>query len=384
MANPAWALAAAVAALLAGCAPAPPAPTADVPAAPAAPAPVPAPSFTLVATGDVLVHQDRTLVAGAAAAGRRTGRGYDFTDVLAPVAPVIRSADVAVCHLETPVAAPDGPFRGYPSFSVQPQIVDALAAAGYDTCSTASNHSVDAGFDGVVRTLDGLDAAGIRHAGTARSAAEAERPTLLDVRGIRVGHVAATFGTNGVPVPRGRDWAVDVFDAARPDVAGVLADAARARRAGADVVVASVHCCTEYVSDETAAQRAIARALLASPDVDLVLGHHAHVVQPFERIGDKWVAYGLGNHLAEHARPSRAGTEDSVVARFTFTRDADGGFTASRAEAVPTRIVLGPDAVRVVPTGAAGSGPDAASRGRVAEVVGRRGAVADGLAVVAG
>jgi poly-gamma-glutamate capsule biosynthesis protein CapA/YwtB (metallophosphatase superfamily) len=201
------------------------------------------------------------------------------------------------------------------------------------------------------------------------------------VHGIAVAQVAATFGTNGVPVPPGAGWAVDRLDGA--DVDGLLAAAARARRAGADVVVASVHCCVEYVSDETATQRAIARRLLASPDVDLVLGHHAHVVQPFERIGGKWVAYGLGNGLAEHARPAHAGTEDSVIARFTFTRGADGRFTATRAEALPTRIVLGPDAVRVVPTGGATSGPDAAARDRVAEVVGRRGAVADGLTVVA-
>jgi poly-gamma-glutamate synthesis protein (capsule biosynthesis protein) len=173
---------------------------------------------------------------------------------------------------------------------------------------------------------------------------------------------------------------VTVFDA--PDVAGILAGAARARRAGADVVVASVHCCVEYVSDETAAQRAIARTLLASPDVDLVLGHHAHVVQPFERIGGKWVAYGLGNGLAEHSRPAHAGTEDSVIARFTFTC-ATGRCAATRAEAVPTRIVLAPDAVRVVPTGDATAGADRASRDRVAEVVGRRGAGAAGLAVVA-
>jgi poly-gamma-glutamate capsule biosynthesis protein CapA/YwtB (metallophosphatase superfamily) len=144
---------------------------------------------------------------------------------------------------------------------------------------------------------------------------------------------------------------VNVFDA--PDVTRVLADAARARRAGADVVVASIHCCVEYVSDETAAQRAIARALLASPDVDLVLGHHAHVVQPFEKIGGKWVAYGLGNSLAEHSRPAHAGTEDSVIARFTFTRGSDGRFAVTRAEAVPTRIVIGAQAVQVVPTGAA-------------------------------
>jgi len=372
------ALAIAVAALLTACAPAASAPT-PAPGPMTAPVPVEPPSFTLVATGDVLVHQDRALVAGAAAAGRRTGRGYDFTDVLAPVAPIIRSADVAVCHLETPLAPPGGPFSGYPSFDVQPQIVDALARAGYDTCSTASNHSLDAGVGGIARTLDDLDAAAIRHAGTARTPAEATAPTLLDVHGITVAQVAASFGTNGVPVPPGREWAVNVFDA--PDVSSVLADAARARRAGADVVVASVHCCVEYVSDETAAQRAIARALLASPDVDLVLGHHAHVVQPVERIGGKWVAYGLGNHLAEHARPAHPGTEDSVIARFTFTRGADGRFGVTRAEAVPTRIVLGPDAVRVAPTGGATGGPDAASHARVVEVVGRRGAVADGLVI---
>jgi len=118
---------------------------------------------------------------------------------------------------------------------------------------------------------------------------------VLDVNGITVAQVAATFGTNGVPAPAGKDWAVTVFDPSRPDVSGILADAARARRDGADVVVASVHCCVEYVHDETPAQRAIARALLASPDVDLVLGHHAHVVQPFERIDGEWAAYGLGN-----------------------------------------------------------------------------------------
>ena len=379
MAIPPRALALVAAALLTGCGPAAPVPAAPSPFPAATPAPASPPSFTLVATGDILVHQDRALVAGAAAAGRRTGRGYDFTDVLAPVAPIIRAADVAVCHLETPLAPPEGPFSGYPSFDVQPQIVAALAGAGYDTCSTASNHSLDAGVDGIARTLDDLDAAGIRHTGTARSPAEATTPTLLDVRGVRVAQVAATFGTNGVPVPKDRGWAVNVFTA--PDVSGVLADAARARRAGADVVVASVHCCVEYVSDETAAQRAIARTLLASPDVDLVLGHHAHVVQPVEEIGGKWVAYGLGNGLAEHARPAHAGTEDSVIARFTFTRGADGRFGVTRVEAVPTRIVLGADSVQVVPTGAAKDGPDAASRERVAEVVGRRGAVADGLVI---
>ena len=331
----------------------------------------PAPeSFTLVATGDVLVHQDRALTAGA----RRDDGSYDFSAVLAPVAPMIEAADLAICHLETPVAPAGGPYRGYPSFAVQPEIVDALAGAGYDECSTASNHSLDDGFDGLVRTLDDLDAAGIGHAGTYRTQAESTEPQILDVGGIRVGHVAGTFSTNGVPLPAGAEWSVDVVGV--PDVTPMLEAAARARAAGADVVVASLHCCLEYDHEPTAAQDQAVRALLASPDVDLVLGHHAHVVQPFELIEGEWAAFGLGNHIAEHATRGYD-TEDSVLARFTFTRGDDGRFTVTAAEAVPLQIVVGEGAVTVQPA-------DAETAARVAAVLDARGAVAAGLSIVPG
>jgi poly-gamma-glutamate synthesis protein (capsule biosynthesis protein) len=327
-------------------------------------------SFTLVATGDVLIHQDRALTAGAL----QDDGSYDFSAVLAPVAPLIGDADLAVCHLETPVAPQGGPYRGYPSFAVQPEIVHALAGAGYDLCSTASNHSLDDGTDGLVRTLDALDAAGIAHTGTYRTEAESRRPTIVDAGGVRVGHVAATYGLNGAPPPADRGWSVDVTDV--PDVAGLLAAAARAKAAGAEVVVASLHCCLEYDNDPTDAQVAAVRALLASPDIDLVLGHHAHVVQAFELIAGEWAAYGLGNSIAEHATPGYP-TEDSVMARFTFTRGVDGRFTVTAAEAVPLQIVVGADEVTLQPAGSA-------TFDRVAGVLDRRGAGAAGLDIVPG
>src|SRR6185312_10404614 len=312
---------------------------------------------------DVLIHQSGTLVSGAAAAGKANGTGYDFRGVFSAVAPTIRAADLAVCHLETPVADPRGPFTGYPTFDVQPQIVDALKDAGYDTCSTASNHAMDAGFDGLVRTLDTLDAHGIGHTGTSRTQPERQTPHVVDVHGVRVSHLAWTFGLNGIKEPAGKPWAVNVFDPRPPTVAGMLADAAAARRAGADVVIASVHCCTEYRADPTPAQLTIAAALLASPDVDLVIGHHAHVVQPLERINGKWVAYGLGNHVAQQADPA---TDDSVITRFTFTRGSDGHFTTTAAEAIPTRIQHADDGAVVLPTP-----PGDASYQRVVQVLER-------------
>jgi poly-gamma-glutamate synthesis protein (capsule biosynthesis protein) len=325
--------------------------------------------FTLVATGDVLIHQDLELTAGA----RRPNGSYDFAPVMAPVASIIRGADLAICHFETPVAPAGGPYRGYPSFAVQPQIVAALKATGFDECSTASNHSLDDGVAGVVRTLDALDAAGIGHAGTYRSEAESARPQILDIRGVRVAHIAAAYGLNGGPPSAGRRFAVDLDPV--PDVSGLLAAARRARAAGAQVVVASLHCCVEYQHDPTQAQVAAVHTLLASPDIDLVIGHHAHVVQPFEKIGGKWVAYGLGNFVAEMAR--QGDPYDEVVARFTFTRGAGGRFAVSKAEAIPLHVDVGPTAVRVVPA-------DPSSFARTSAVLGRRGAVAAGLRVVAG
>jgi poly-gamma-glutamate capsule biosynthesis protein CapA/YwtB (metallophosphatase superfamily) len=359
------ALPAALVLLLAACGTAHPVPE----SAPSTTTPAPQ-SFTLVATGDVLIHQDRALTAGAL----QDDGSYDFSAVLAPVVPLIEAADLAICHLETPVAPPGGPYRGYPSFAVQPEIVDALAGAGYDLCSTASNHSLDDGAGGLARTLDVLDAAGIAHSGTYRSEADSTVPTIVDAGGVRVGHVAATYALNGGGPPAGLEWSVDVADV--PDVDAMLAAAARARAAGAEVVVASLHCCLEYDNDPTDAQVAAVRTLLTSPDVDLVLGHHAHVVQPFEQVAGEWAAYGLGNSIAEHETRGYP-TEDSVLARFTFTRGADGRFTVTRAEAVPLQIVLGADEVTVRPA-------DRATFDRVAAVLDRRGAVAAGLGIVPG
>ena len=165
-------------------------------------------SVTVVMNGDLLWHN--TLWYSAKEDARRRGRGgYDFAPLLAGMKPVVASADLAICHEEVPLAAAAGPYRNYPLFSAPPQVVRAIKATGYDVCTTASNHAVDQGFAGVRRTLDDLDRAKIAHAGTARSNAESQRPTIFTTRqGIKIGIVAATFSLNGLPMPKGKPWAV--------------------------------------------------------------------------------------------------------------------------------------------------------------------------------
>jgi poly-gamma-glutamate capsule biosynthesis protein CapA/YwtB (metallophosphatase superfamily) len=321
-----------------GCAPAPVAgaPVAGAPAAPSQPGRVPAApatpgGFTVVAGGDVLIHPALTEQATADGKGRR-----DYSALLAGIKPVIEPADLAICHLEVPLADADGPFRGYPQFSAPPEVAAGLAGIGYDTCSTASNHTLDHGPAGVSDTLDALDAAGIKHTGSARSASEAATPLILDVAGVRVAQVSFTFGFNqSTTRPAGSPWLAN-----RIDVGAVLAAARAARSAGAEVVIASLHWGIEDRHEPTADQRQIARQLLADPAVDLIVGHHAHVVQPFEKINGKWAAYGLGNQVARHDQPRRT-TEEGIIARFRFVKGA-GGWTVEKAEYLPTLVDLGP------------------------------------------
>ncbi|WP_461030910.1 CapA family protein, partial [Streptomyces sparsus] len=179
-------------------------------------------AFTLLATGDIIPYPSIIRQAQLDAGGS----GHDFGPMLAGVSPLVRAADVAICHMETPYGEEGGPFTGYPLFRSPPQLATALRDTGYDSCSTASNHTLDDGFDGLRRTLDALDAAGVRHAGSARSEREARRPTMLTAGGARIAHLAYTADTNGIPVPSGKPWAVDLLDADR-----VIADARAARRA---------------------------------------------------------------------------------------------------------------------------------------------------------
>jgi poly-gamma-glutamate synthesis protein (capsule biosynthesis protein) len=289
-------------------------------------------SVTVVMNGDLLWHN--TLWFSAKEDARRRGRGgYDFAPLLSGMKPVVASADLAICHEEVPLAAAGGPYRNYPLFSAPPQVVKAIKATGYDVCTTASNHAVDQGFAGVRRTLDDLDQAKIAHAGTARSNAESQRSTIFTTRqGIKIGIVAATFSLNGLPMPKGKPWAVH-----RLSTKELLSQARRARAAGADIVLAAVHIGTEYSTAENAQQVALARALTASPDVDLVYMHHPHVVQPWTIVNKKWVLYGVGNTVAQQDANR---TYEGATGRFTFTRVGNGRFTVSKAEYIPTLVTL--------------------------------------------
>ncbi|MBW3546727.1 MAG: CapA family protein [Actinobacteria bacterium] len=302
--------------------------------------------LTLAAVGDILVH--RPVIASAQAyAG---GGGYVFDPMFDEVREAISAADLAICHQETPISADDSDLSrsGTLSFNAPRQIASALRNAGFRACDTASNHTWDRGLAGVEQTLDVLDQAGIGHKGSARNADEAAHPPIYEVNGVKIGHLAFSYtiyneaGPN-TKAPPEAPWLASMLWPLQ-GAQGILAQAHSVKERGAEFVVISMHWGSEYVHEPSAEQRQLARDLLASPDVDLILGHHAHVVQPCEKIGNEYVSYGMGNFLSNQSptqEPTlRVDTQDGSIVTYTIEEVAPGRLETTQMTYVPTWVVI--------------------------------------------
>lgn len=322
------------------------------PASPAA-APERPVRLTVAASGDLLIHTPVAQRALAHGGGRR----YDFAPLFAPVRRWIADADLALCHVETPLVP--GPVQGYPVFRTPPDLARSIRRVGWDACSTASNHSLDAGQYGIESTLRALRRAGVKATGTARSARARRRTTMLRVKGIPVAFLSYTAVTNGQAVPH--PWSVNW---ATPGL--VLRDARRARRRGARIVIVNFHWGTEFASAVNPQQRALARRLTRSPAIDAIVGQHAHVVQPIRRVRGKPVVFGEGNLISNQTSGCcPAASQDGLIALIDFVVRPGRRARARRIRYLPV-WVRHPD-MTVLP-----AAPGSASWNRTVSVAGRR------------
>jgi hypothetical protein len=286
--------------------------------------------LTMAFTGDTLMH--RPLVEQAAR--NAGGHGYDFASMLARIAPLIGAVDLAVCHLETPIAPAGEALSTFPLYGVPAEVATGVASAGYDRCSTASNHTMDRGTAGIDATIAALGLAGLGQSGMASEPAGIE-PQLFAVDGVVLSHLSYTYGFNGIPLPGDQPWRSALIDPVR-----IVADATRAREMGAQLVIVSLHWGNEGQSAVTPGQRAVAEAITASGQIDLVVGHHAHVLQSIEQVNGVWVIYGLSNLVSNLGEIAGwpAGAADGAVAEVRFVRQDDGRYIADPPVVHPTWV----------------------------------------------
>jgi poly-gamma-glutamate synthesis protein (capsule biosynthesis protein) len=277
-------------------------------------------AITMAFVGDILPHSPLVNQAQRNAAAAGNVDGYDFSPMFADIAPLIASADLAICHLETPIAPQGEALSTFPFFGVPPTITEAIAKAGFDRCSTASNHTYDRGLAGIDTTINALLANNVAQSGMARTPNEIE-PQTFSVKGVTLSHLSYTFSYNGLSLPQDQEWRSALIDTDR-----ILRDARKAREMGADAVIVSMHWGNEMSHQLNSQQTNVADALTKSGDVDLIVGHHAHVVQPIEKVNGVWVMYGMGNVLSNLPTDERwpASSQDAGVFTITMRRNTAG------------------------------------------------------------
>lgn len=240
--------------------------------------------------GDAMQHSKQYEVA------RRADGTYDYSACFKHVQSDIEEADYAVVNLECSLGG--APYSGYPCFSAPDEYAKQLQTVGFDLFLTANNHCLDRRDKGAVRTINKLDEWGIPHIGTYINKADRAKrlPCIKDFDGIKVAFLDYTYGTNGIPIQK--DVVVDYIDKKV-----IAADIDAARAAGANVLCVNMHWGIEYTLTPVKEQKDLADFLI-DKGVDLIIGGHPHVVEPFEvRHSNKYnkdilLVYSLGNFIS--------------------------------------------------------------------------------------
>ncbi|MFE8694959.1 CapA family protein [Cytobacillus sp. FJAT-53684] len=246
-------------------------------------------TITLGAIGDILIHD---WVYNDA----KTETGYNFIPMFQHIKPTLQKPDLLLANQETILGGNEIGISSYPTFNSPQEVGDALIDAGVDIVSTANNHSLDKGEKGLIASLKYMDKIGLPNVGTYRNITDKQQLQVLNKNGIKIAYLSYTYGTNGIPVPKGKEYLVNLIDKE-----AMKEEISRAKKQ-ADVIVMSIHWGNEYQRFPTAEQKEIAQ-FLVDEGVDIIFGHHPHVLQPMEwrNAADgsqSLVVYSLGNFIS--------------------------------------------------------------------------------------
>lgn len=294
---------------------------------------------TIACVGDILMWREQVASAKIPGIDR-----YSFSTMFAPVAPILKSADLTIGNLETTFSGREQPYQigsariGYPRFNCPDELAADLKQAGFDVLTTVNNHCLDGGTAGLLRTLDVLDRHEIDHTGTYRSQEEASILLIMERNGIKIGILAYTYGTNKQKIPSDSPWLVNLLQQQ-----AIENDMAR-MRPHVDLLIVCLHFGVEFRHAPTIRQRQLVQSLIRQ-GADVILGAHPHVLQPVvtpvvtTASGTKKrtvVAYSLGNFTSERMLAFDQSLCGAIL-RLTVEKDEQNQQTAiTHVSVVPT------------------------------------------------
>ena len=287
-------------------------------------------TFTLTAIGDVMCHNTQYFDAYNSSTGE-----YDFSYVFEDVSYYIRNSNIAIANLETTFAGEEIGYSNYPRFNTPDALAYDLKELGIDVLSTAGNHSLDYGFNGLSRTIDVLNSADISHLGTYKTAEDQEKILFKYVKGIKIAFINYSYGTNGIPVPEGKDFCINLIDED-----AIKEDIEKAKSQNADIIIACMHWGTEYNTSPNDTQKDLADFLFKN-GVNIILGGHPHVLQNMEKrtvtledgtTQDGFIVYSLGNFICDQ---NAKNTRSSIILDLTITKHTDNSVTIDNIDYIP-------------------------------------------------
>lgn len=276
--------------------------------------------LNMVAIGDIMCHN-----TNIKAAYNSSTKNYDFSKVFQNVEKYITKADIAIGNLETTFAGEERGYSGYPTFNSPKELGIAIKDIGIDVLSTANNHSMDKGSKGVISTLDTLDEIGISHTGTYRSEEEQDTILVKEVNGLKIAFISFTYGTNGINIPESMPYLVNLIDENL-----ILDQIKLAKQQNVDLICASMHWGIEYAQKQNQEQEKLAD-LLFKNGVDIIIGNHAHVIEPMEKRKitledgtekEVFVVYALGNFVSGQVKEH---TKSTAILDIDLTKNGKTG-----------------------------------------------------------
>lgn len=287
-------------------------------------------TFTMTALGDSLCHNTQYWDAY-----NSKNDEYDFSYVYEDIKGYTTSADITVGSLETTFAGKERGYSNYPTFNTPDSLAKALKDIGLDVVSLAGNHALDYGYTGLCRTIDVFDNVGISHLGTYKTEEEQKQVLVKDVKGVKIAFINYTYGTNGIALPIGKEYCVNIIDKD-----AIKKQILEAKNQNVDMIVACMHWGTEYKTSSNDEQEELAEFLFKN-GVDVILGNHPHVLENMEKKTitlddgtqkDVFVVYALGNFTADQRDEI---TRDSAILNLTITRNEDGKISIDKVNYIP-------------------------------------------------
>ena len=283
--------------------------------------------LSLIMVGDALLH-------GSVYRDAYKNGVYNFDSQLEYIKPIVQNYDLAFYNQESILGGTDLGLSDYPAFNSPQEFGDAMVNSGFNLVSLANNHTMDRGEKAVLNSCEYWKSKeNVLAAGSYCSKEDSEAIQIREKNGIKYTMLAYTYGTNGISVPQGKEYLVNLYsdEKAKSDIEKV--------RDKVDLLIVSMHWGTEYQAEPTEEQKREAE-YLSSLGVDIIIGTHPHIIEPITYINNTLVIYSLGNFISAQSTNNDYNTMVELMTSVDVIKEEKDGQTSIKLDNLNNELLF--------------------------------------------